>query len=318
MKKLVALIVFCLATYGFAFAQPKFPELDKIKQIKLLESTRDDVKRIFSEYTEDFEDDDDDDIVRDEISTKNIRITFSYSLGSCSDDDEEAWNVAKGKVTEINVLFRKSVKAQDLKIDLSKLERIEKYEKDEDDEEEEDPDDFVYYDKGKNISYGLEDGEIKNIKFTPSEKDLTALCNNETVREFTTNKEWLIEKLKHRPYVEVGRPFANVDELILSKNEFTPDCPANDSTEAENDFEYAKITAQTKASSTDPTDVLTYNYTVSGGKIIGTGVTVTWDLSGVKPGEYTITAGVDNGCGICGTTKTLTVVVKDYPDCKPK
>ena len=317
MKKFIYSVIFCLAICGFTFAQSRFPELEKIKQIKLLESTRDDVKRIFSEYAEDFEDDEEDeDIEEDEISTENMGITFSYSLGNCSDDDEEEWNVAKGKVTEISIILEESVKPKVLKIDLSKLERIKKYEDEED--EEDDPDDYVYYDKENGISYGLSDGEIENIKFIPAEKNFPALCANETVREFTSNKEWLLKKLTKRPHTEIIEGFASVTELILSKNEFTPDCPKSDSSDAENDFEYAKISVETKSGSSDPTDVLTYNYTVSGGKIIGKGANVTWDLSGVKPGTYTITAGADNGCGVCGTTKTESVVVKEYPDCKPK
>jgi hypothetical protein len=58
-------------------------------------------------------------------------------------------------------------------------------------------------------------------------------------------------------------------------------------------------------------DVLTYNYAVSGGKIIGQGARVVWDLSGGEPGTYTITAGVDDGCGICGQTQTQTVILRN-------
>ncbi len=73
-----------------------------------------------------------------------------------------------------------------------------------------------------------------------------------------------------------------------------------------------------KTSATNPAnDVLTYNYTVSGGRIVGSGSGVNWDLSGVKPGTYTITSAVDNGCGFCGKTQTKTIVVKDCADCKP-
>ena len=63
-------------------------------------------------------------------------------------------------------------------------------------------------------------------------------------------------------------------------------------------------------------DVLTYNYTVSGGRIVGTGAAVQWDLSGLQPGSYTITAGVDDGCGLCGQTRTETVRVVTCPDCE--
>lgn len=56
-------------------------------------------------------------------------------------------------------------------------------------------------------------------------------------------------------------------------------------------------------------DTLVYSYTVSGGRIVGQGSNVTWDLNGVLPGTYTITAGADDGCGLCGKTETRTVTV---------
>lgn len=61
-----------------------------------------------------------------------------------------------------------------------------------------------------------------------------------------------------------------------------------------------------------------YDYKVSGGKIIGQGANVVWDLSGVKPGTYTITAAVDDGCGLCGKSIIRTVVVKECPNCSVK
>jgi len=75
------------------------------------------------------------------------------------------------------------------------------------------------------------------------------------------------------------------------------------------------ISVATRASDAE-NDVLTYNYTVSGGRIIGTGANVQWDMSGVTPGTYTITTGVNDGCGICGKTNTQTIVVKEC-DCVP-
>jgi hypothetical protein len=60
--------------------------------------------------------------------------------------------------------------------------------------------------------------------------------------------------------------------------------------------------------------VITFEYAVTGGKIIGEGKNVVWDLSEAKPGEYEITAGVNDGCGICGRTKTRTVYVVECPE----
>ena len=61
---------------------------------------------------------------------------------------------------------------------------------------------------------------------------------------------------------------------------------------------------------------LTYNYTVSGGRIVGQGANVTWDVGGLQPGTYTITAGVNDGCGVCGQTQTKTITVKECAKCE--
>ncbi|HEY8561302.1 MAG TPA: hypothetical protein VIL74_13075 [Pyrinomonadaceae bacterium] len=114
---------------------------------------------------------------------------------------------------------------------------------------------------------------------------------------------------------DIPRPFANVESVTLSSTEIVIPCaPGLVPREGTTCPEGSTITVATRASSTDPTDVLTYNYTVSGGRIVGSGANVTWDLSGARPGTYTITAGADNGCGVCGTTKTETITVREC-DC---
>ncbi|HEV7699791.1 MAG TPA: hypothetical protein VGO43_06155 [Pyrinomonadaceae bacterium] len=75
------------------------------------------------------------------------------------------------------------------------------------------------------------------------------------------------------------------------------------------------ISVATKASDAD-NDVLTYNYTVSGGRVVGSGANVSWDLNGIQPGSYTITTGADDGCGMCGKTNTQTITVRECPDCE--
>jgi hypothetical protein len=110
---------------------------------------------------------------------------------------------------------------------------------------------------------------------------------------------------------DIPRPFANVESVTLSNTRISIPCePGLIPREGTTCPEGSTVTVTTRASSTDPTDVLTYNYTVSGGRIVGTGANVTWDLSGARPGTYTITAAADNGCGICGTTKTETITVE--------
>ena len=108
----------------------------------------------------------------------------------------------------------------------------------------------------------------------------------------------------------INKP-ANVTNLLLSQNEIIATCP-KDSKSCSDKSRTVEISTE----AVDPeNDVLTYNYTVSGGKIIGTGAKVVWDLSGAAPGTYTITAGVDDSCGVCGQTQTKTVKVVECPDC---
>ena len=54
-----------------------------------------------------------------------------------------------------------------------------------------------------------------------------------------------------------------------------------------------------------------YTYTVTGGRIAGGGVLkpeAIWNLSGVSPGEYTVTVEVDDGCGCVSSTGTQVTV----------
>jgi len=108
--------------------------------------------------------------------------------------------------------------------------------------------------------------------------------------------------------------FANVTNLTLSETVVTGRCAPGfrprEGTTCSDDMEVGVTTT-----AVDPeNDVLTYNYTVSGGRIVGQGANVSWDLTGAQPGTYTITAGVDDGCGVCGTTQTRTITVAEC-DC---
>lgn len=308
MKKLIATVIFCLAICVSAFAQSPLAELDKIKQIKLLESTREDVKRIFK----DFPNFDSNQIDKGFVQTKYLNIYLSYSSGKCSDEREDGdeWNVPEGKIIELELNIMESISAQDLGIDFSKLRKEKTFNNSKIT--------YVYYDKKAGVGYELWNGQIATITLRPSAKNYSLLCNNEKVKKFYSSKKWYRGKLKERWYISHPRPTANIVDLILSKEEITVDCETAVPENQQKCGNDVQIVVEAKGESPDPTDVLTYNYTVSGGKIIGTGANVTWDLSNVKPGTYTITAGVDNGCGVCGTTKTETVIVKECPDCKQK
>ena len=119
---------------------------------------------------------------------------------------------------------------------------------------------------------------------------------------------------RNRRQAEIINQPANVTGLTLSDSTIDLPCPPGFRSQSGACNDSTSISVTTTA--VDPeNDVLTYNYTVSGGRVVGTGATVSWDLSGVQPGTYTITAGVDDGCGICGKTQTQTVTIRECPDC---
>ena len=108
---------------------------------------------------------------------------------------------------------------------------------------------------------------------------------------------------------------ANVTAVTLGETAISLPCPPGQRSRAGACSDDMTTTVATTA--VDPeNDVLTYQYTVSGGRIVGTGANVTWDLSGARAGTYTITAGVDDGCGICGQTQTKTIEVRECADCE--
>jgi len=116
---------------------------------------------------------------------------------------------------------------------------------------------------------------------------------------------------------EIVNQVANVTAVTVSNKNVTLGCPPGTrAPEGQKCEDNQSVSVSTTA--VDPeNDTLVYNYTVSGGKITGTGANVTWDLTGVRPGTYTVTAGVDDGCGVCGQTKTETITVAECTGCTP-
>lgn len=103
--------------------------------------------------------------------------------------------------------------------------------------------------------------------------------------------------------------FANVTNVELGETTVNTPCPEGQ-VRREGATCSDDMTVTVRTTAVDPeNDVLTYNYTVSGGRIVGQGANVDWDLTGVAPGTYTLTAGVDDSCGVCGQTQTRTITV---------
>jgi hypothetical protein len=71
------------------------------------------------------------------------------------------------------------------------------------------------------------------------------------------------------------------------------------------------------ANAVDPdNDTLLYTWSVTGGRLTGEGRAVTWDLSGVNPGSYTVTVDVNDG-NAHTVNGTATVTVAECTNCRP-
>jgi len=111
------------------------------------------------------------------------------------------------------------------------------------------------------------------------------------------------------PGKEVENKWPNVTDIELEKTELHLPPPKDGSPPKHPEYSQ-DMTTTVQTSAVDPeNDVLIYQYTISGGRIVGTGARVMWDLNDVLPGTYTITAAVDDGCGLCGAKVTRTVTV---------
>lgn len=330
MKKIIVSTIFILAACGFAFAQTPRDAVEKVKEIKLLEAMRDDIQRAFINYESndyDFQEH------SQEFFSDFADIEVSYSSGKCQenaaatdedgeeesrDDVAEIWNAVEWKATKIVIDFDEAVKIEDVGFNLSEFKKQKRFPDDEDSNDEESEDEesdlFIYHSKNLGVALVGDKKEIEKIIFYPSKGSHSKLCDNEKAKKFASDENWFgTDELERKGCIN---QFANVTDLVLSAVEVITDCA--DKTQNKKPSEKVnKISVQTVA--VDPeNDVLTYVYTISGGKIVGQGANGVWNLSGVSPGTYTITAGVDDSCGVCGQTKTQTVVVKKCPNSKRK
>ena len=307
MKRIISLIVFGLAMCGFAFAQSSLAELEKVKEIKFLKTTREDVKKILADYNLDATDDS---RRVDKFSTTNTRIEITYSNGNCSDKWAK-WNVPEWTVTEIKISPEIFIRYKDLSFDYSKFQKEKKFDNF--------PDEYIYHNKNLGIAVDVKENKIYEIVYFPSKYNYPSLCNKEEIRKGFIGKSIFAKRLKDRNILANYKPYyPDVVNLTLAQTEITADCSTpNEVFNKRNSEDTEQIAVFTKVFAKE-LEVFIYYYQVSGGKIIGKGANVIWDLSGVKSGTYTITANADNGCGLCGKTITKTVVIKERLDCSAK
>jgi hypothetical protein len=286
--KLALAFLIALLLNGVASAQLPHQVFATAQQIRLLESTRQDVRKLFAGYESDLDDEE-----SDTFKTAGTTVEVSYASGECSDepdsnDSTEVWSVKKGKVAKVEIRFDYPVGLAEFTLDtfyLTKEIRME-----------DEPGSYVQFSKTRGIMFDIDDGSVERIFLYPPAAKSKSLCRENTWgKGFYASSGWFDEFQLDRVCILRNFP-ANVDDLELSITQI--DALSNKA-----------ISISTTA--TDPeNDVLTYKYTVSGGRIVGTGYEVVWDLTGVPPGTYSITAGVNDGAGVVGRTVSKTVTVR--------
>lgn len=295
MNKLYIPIILVLFLQIASFAQV-LPEFSKINEIKLLKSNRDDVRKIFSNY----------ELIKssdpehfDQFSTYNVKIEVLYSDGKC-DENLLDFEVSEWKVLSIHLISTNGKFTQSkLGVNLQSSKTISSWNQD-----------AVNEDLG--IVASLSEEMIEQLYFVPTKNSFSSLCPNKSTPLPSTIRFYFSQLKKQRKYL-LNREIADVKDLVIDKNELQKSCEAKEKDETFT--KYAQIVRVSTKENNPNRDHLTFNYTVSGGKIIGQGSEVLWDLSGVKAGDNTITAAIDDGCGFCGRTKTKTVTVKEPQNC---
>ena len=288
MVRYSLIAVFVLLVSSYVQGQFNIPQINKLKEIRLLKSHRYEVQNLLSDF--ELQQTDEKDHVQ-RFTTDNYSIKVRYSFGNCI-DDYDIWNVGEWIVTEISIEpIESPLPLKELGYDLSKLSKERQF--------VDQPNSYLYFSKKLGFAFDVNESKIWRISiFGPNNLNVKP-CDNEVAKMYLSNAKWFVDSKLDERYVSHGEaPAASVTELTLSRS----------------DFEYTSssklIDVVTTANVDEEVDVITFQYTVSGGKIIGNGPKVIWNLSSVQPGKYTITAGVDDGCGVCGRTITKTVVIK--------
>jgi hypothetical protein len=311
MKGIFILAILLLTFGGSVSAQSFLDEIVKARKIKLLEAGINKVEEIFADGSFQIHgsakpDAPTFDPTRPSYLTffkEDVIIQAKFSTGDCANDAED-WNVPAGKVTEISVSM-KTIPMQarydirDIGINYRNFRRERlwgAFQKD-----------FVYHDKKKGIAIAASrDGAVHYVIFIPGKESHSLLCDQPEVRQYYRSNKWnRYPWMKDVPVDTNDHP--EITALDLSETELLPDCWTTNNHVCSNEPRRIAVRVNAVDRENDP---LTIIYKVSGGKIVGRGDIVAWDLSDVPPGSYTITAAADDGCGPCGKLVTKTVVVR--------
>jgi len=286
MKRSLIILAFVLLFCVDAAPQSFLDDLETVRQIELLKANQFEVAGILGNGapkfypTPQF----------NSFSLKVSHVRVEYSSGKCSEEpaspymSRDDWDIGKSKVTGIEISPWDDVELKVLGTGFTKFRRERLYRGHKNL--------YILYNKDVGMAIEIHGTLIKRVYLFPSRKNVPFLCKNESIRKFYLSNKWRRYPEEKHSVVDLNYP-ANVTDLQIARVE-----------DEEKRFQ-VEVTAK------DPeNDVLTYSYDVSGGKILGVGAKVIWDLSSAGPGTYKITAGVDDGSGICGRIMSKVVTIK--------
>ncbi|HEY0429565.1 MAG TPA: TIR domain-containing protein [Pyrinomonadaceae bacterium] len=155
----------------------------------------------------------------------------------------------------------------------------------------------------------------------PDETQEEPAASNQTEKDKKPNVfqrffKWLRKLFRGKKPPVTNLP-PSIQGVSLSESEIYMLCSFGQKPRSGQCNDNSTVSVNTAATDADG-DTLQYQYTVSGGRIVGSGTNVTWDLSSTGEGTYTITVSVDDGyCQAnCGQPLTREVSVKSC-DCVP-
>ena len=236
--KLISLIPIIVIFSSFPVAAQSLNSLlTQASKIPLLESNREDARRILVgyEYNED-------DKYFESFSSDEIDIEITYSTGECAEDSdeqdaEEIWNVKEGTITRIEISLNVHVKADEINLHISRFTKDPRF-----------PDDdnsFVIHDKSRGVALKTKNGEVQSIILFPSRSKVGKLCREHPdAEDFYSRKSWFSQSRPNDLVCGYENQVANVENLDLSASEV--------------DATRTKLVSVTTTASDSENDVLTF------------------------------------------------------------
>jgi hypothetical protein len=150
-----------------------------------------------------------------------------------------------------------------------------------------------------------DEGEVEKIILHPPKKQIGYLCDNENNSEILSRETSFVDSIVNSEPVCILRNMPSVVTNLDLRTNGVFGCKDENCLDAKKEIRV--ITTAIDAEN----DTLVYNYTVTGGKINGSGANVIWDLTGVEPGVYGIAVWTDDGVGFVGETQSQKISVKE-------